>query len=113
MNTVREIQDVLGRGPVAGLFGLMLAAIVVLFVLLMRSLRRETQRAVQIIPLAEKMLAAEAVVGSYIEILDHAAMQFGLTKRLRKKFDPDAPTQNMRLPKKTTGGGGDGEGGSP
>lgn len=58
--STREIQDVLGGGPVAGLLAIQFAAIVVLFVLLLREKNAHVRTAVAVIPIADKMNATIA-----------------------------------------------------
>lgn len=107
MNQVREIQDVLGMGPVAGLLALLLAAVVLEFVLLVRSYAKQLALARELLPVAQQMTAAVETLESLANELVRATRD--LRYRARKATAAsEAKTVLIRAPK--AGGGTDPDG---
>jgi flagellar biosynthesis/type III secretory pathway M-ring protein FliF/YscJ len=96
MGPVRQIQEVLGAGPIAGIFALMAIAIVVLFVQLMRAHKAQLAQAAQLLPLAEQMLAGLATLEAQTD--DLKAVVQSLRQRRRPSNTSETETVSMRVP---------------
>lgn len=53
---LREFQEILGGGPLAGACAFLLVAVIVLFLALQREQRSHLKTVIQVVPLAQKLL---------------------------------------------------------
>lgn len=101
---VRELQDILGGGPLAGVFALLLTAIVILFWLLMRAKNDTRDMAAQVLPRIDKMLATvEALVRGMDVLQDSVLLHRHVIEKTgtRRKTQPP-PGSNVLLPEPVT-----------